>query len=256
MRKKMIAGNWKMNMNVEDSISLIESIINNIGNHRTNTDIVVCPPYTSLFAVRSKITTSKISTGAQNIHHKDKGAFTGEISAEMVVSCGCEYVILGHSERRQYFGEDDFLINLKVKKALAAGLFPILCVGETLEQREEGIFEKIVDDQVTLCLKNISKDDIQNVIIAYEPVWAIGTGKTATPEEANSMHIKIREAIKNLYGQEISDSIRILYGGSVNDVNSIELFEQTDIDGGLIGGASLDADIFTKIIFNAAQKNK
>ena len=256
MRKKLVAGNWKMNMTVEDSITLVESILaSKITSMNLRPDVVLFPPYTSLYPVREKISSGKIAIGAQNIHHKNEGAYTGEISASMVVSCGCEYVLLGHSERRQYCYEDDFLINLKLKKALQAYLIPIVCVGETLAQREDGSYKKIVDNQVTLCLKDITKEEAEKVIIAYEPVWAIGTGKTATPEQANDMHKMIREALKNLYGDETSEKMRILYGGSVNENNSSELFSQSDIDGGLIGGASLKADSFVKIILSANKKN-
>jgi len=254
MRKKLVAGNWKMNMNVADSLSLVGSIISKISEVNSDTDIILFPPFTSLYAVTEKFPSSNFSIGAQNIHHKDEGAFTGEISADMVVSCGCKYVLIGHSERRQYFFEDDYLINLKLKKALKANLKPVLCVGESLEQRENGSYEKVVDNQVTLCLRDVSKEEAKNITIAYEPVWAIGTGKTATPEQANSMHKMIRTSVKNIFGDEIAESMRILYGGSVNDKNSGELFSQSDIDGGLIGGASLKPDSFVNIILSANKK--
>ena len=253
MRKKLVAGNWKMNMNVADSLSLVGTIDSKISNLNLKTDVIMFPPFTSLFAISEKFKNCEI--GAQNMHHKDNGAFTGEISADMISSCGCKYVLLGHSERRQYFFEDDNLINLKVKKALQANLKPIICVGELLEQRENGTFEKVVDNQVALCLRDITKGEMKNIVIAYEPVWAIGTGKTATPEQANSMHKMIRTSIKNIFGEDISESIRILYGGSVNDKNSAELFGQSDIDGGLIGGASLKADTYVNIILSANNIN-
>jgi triosephosphate isomerase len=195
---------------------------------------------------------SGLKLGAQNVFHKDEGAFTGEISAPMLKSFDCNYVIIGHSERRQIFNETNHLINLKVKNAVKNNLFVILCVGETIEQREEKIHKKIVDEQVTLCLRDLSKEDAgKNIIIAYEPVWAIGTGKTATPEQANEMHIGIRKSLENIFGKDIAEGIRILYGGSVNEKNSAEIFAKSDIDGGLIGGASLKSDNFTSIVKSA-----
>jgi triosephosphate isomerase len=247
--KKLVAGNWKMNKTSGESYLLSREIIAGLSEIEfSKCDVVLCPPFTSLASVHSVIKESEVRLGAQNMHYKEDGAFTGEISGRMLVASGCDYVILGHSERRQFFHETDHLINLKIKKALSDKLIPILCVGETLEQRESGVFEKVVDEQVTLCLKEITKDDIEKIVIAYEPVWAIGTGKTATPEQANSMHKKIREALENLYGKETSRKIRILYGGSVNDKNAKELFSQSDIDGGLIGGASLKPESFINII--------
>ena len=247
--KKLVAGNWKMNKTNGESYLLSREIIAGLTEKEfLKCDVVLCPPFTSLASVHSVIKESEVRLGAQNMHYKDDGAFTGEISGRMLVASGCDYVILGHSERRQFFHETDHLINLKIKKALETKLIPIVCVGETLEQRESGVFEKVVDEQVTLCLKEITKENAEKIIIAYEPVWAIGTGKTATPGQANSMHIKIREALTNLFGEEISRKIRILYGGSVNDKNATELFSQSDIDGGLIGGASLKTDSFINII--------
>lgn len=252
MRKKLIAGNWKMNMTSLTSKELINDIIKGLSNEiLEKVDVVFCPPFTSLALASELLQNKKIGLGAQNIHQKDEGAYTGEISAPMIKSLNCNYVILGHSERRQYFGETNHLINAKVKNALKNELKPILCVGETLEERENNIHKKIVDEQVTLCLKDLTKDDMKNVIIAYEPVWAIGTGKTATPEQANEMHVLIREALENLFGKETAENARILYGGSMNDKNSTELLAKPDIDGGLIGGASLKADSFIQIIKSA-----
>ena len=254
MRRKLIAGNWKMNKDLNSSVELAKSISDGLNKDFLNkSDVLICPPFISVSKIYDLIKNTGIKLGAQNMYFKDDGAFTGEISATMLISAGCEFVILGHSERRQYFHETDHIINLKVKKALSAGLIPILCVGETLEQREEGIHEKVVDEQITFCLKEISKEDISKVIIAYEPVWAIGTGKTATPEQANQMHKKIRESISNIYGDDVAQNIRILYGGSVNDKNASELFSQSDINGGLIGGASLKPDQFLTIIENASK---
>jgi triosephosphate isomerase len=254
MRKKFVAGNWKMNKNIAEAADLMKEIKENLKYEVSEkVETVICPPYLSLQTACKIFADSKIGYGAQNMHYKDDGAFTGEISGRMLKDAGCRYVILGHSERRQFFNETNHLINLKVIKALESGLFPILCVGETLEQREEEIHKKIVDEQVTLCLKGVSEADTEKIIIAYEPVWAIGTGKTATSEQAEEMHVEIRNSIANLYNISIAGNIRILYGGSVNDANAKELFSMPDIDGGLIGGASLKAASFIKIIESALQ---
>lgn len=252
MRKKLIAGNWKMNKTPLASSELINGIAENIPDEiYDKVDVVVCPPFTSLAIVGELLKNKKIKLGAQNIHQKDEGAYTGEVSAPMIKDLNCDFVILGHSERRQYFGETNHLINAKVKNALKNGLTPILCVGETLDEREKNIHKKLVDEQITLCLKDLTKEDMINVVIAYEPVWAIGTGKTATPEQANEMHVLIREALENLFGKETAENTRILYGGSMNDKNSAELLAKPDIDGGLIGGASLKAESFVKIVKSA-----
>ncbi|MBI5404479.1 MAG: triose-phosphate isomerase [Ignavibacteriae bacterium] len=252
MRKKFIAGNWKMNTTSVTSKDLLSGLVSGLSDEiLEKVDVVVCPPFTSLATTNEVIKNKKIGIGAQNIHQKDEGAYTGEISAPMIKSLNCGYVILGHSERRQYFGETNHLINAKIKNALKYGIKPILCVGETLDERENNMHMKIVDDQVTLCLKDLTKEDMKNVIIAYEPVWAIGTGKTATPDMANEMHIIIRQALENIFGKDTADSTRILYGGSMNDKNAAELLAKPDIDGGLIGGAALKADNFIKIIQSA-----
>jgi triosephosphate isomerase len=252
MRKKFIAGNWKMNTTSVTSKDLLTGLAGGLTDDTLEkVDVVVCPPFTSLATANEVIKNKKIGIGAQNIHQKDEGAYTGEISAPMIKSMNCGYVILGHSERRQYFGETNHLINAKIKNALKNGIKPILCVGETLDERENNVHIKIVDDQVTLCLKDLTKEDLKNVIIAYEPVWAIGTGKTATPDMANEMHVVIRQAIENIFGKETSEETRILYGGSMNDKNASDLLAKPDIDGGLIGGAALKADSFIKIIESA-----
>jgi len=254
MRKKFVAGNWKMNKNLTEASELMKEIKANLKKEVSEkVETVICPPYLSLHTASEIFSGSDIGYGAQNMHYKDDGAFTGEISGKMLKDAGCSYVILGHSERRQYFNETNHLINLKVLKALESGMFPILCVGETLEQREEEIYRKIVDEQVTLCLKGVSEADIEKIIIAYEPVWAIGTGKTATSEQAEEMHVEIRKSLENLYNSSTAGKIRILYGGSVNEANARELFSMPDIDGGLIGGASLKASGFIKIIESALQ---
>lgn len=249
MREKLIAGNWKMNKTLSDSRLLIQEIKEGVNKIRfNNVGIVICPPFTSLQLASELLKDSVIKIGAQNVFHKDCGAYTGEISAPMLKDTGCEYVIIGHSERRQYFNETNQLINLKVKNAIKNNLKVILCVGETLEERENNIHIKVVDEQITLGLSEITEEAMKNVIIAYEPVWAIGTGKTATPEQAEGMHKKIRTSLSNLYGDEIATQTLILYGGSVNENNSYNLFKMPNIDGGLIGGASLKAESFLKII--------
>jgi triosephosphate isomerase (TIM) len=253
MRKKLVAGNWKMNKSLSTTKVLINEIKEKLTKQELEkVDVIICPPFTFIGLANDILNSNGIKIGAQNVFYKDEGAYTGEISSPMLKSLNCEYVILGHSERRQYFNETNHLINLKVINTIQNDLNVILCVGETLEEREKNIHKRIVDEQVTLCLKNIPKEDIlSKVIVAYEPIWAIGTGKTATPEQANEMHIEIRHSLENLFGKEIANKIRILYGGSVNEKNSGELFTQSDIDGGLIGGASLKSDNFVAIVKSA-----
>lgn len=249
MRKKLIAGNWKMNKSYSEAKSLMKEIKSSVTKKTADAvDVVVCPPFISIPAASEIFNSSGINFGGQNIHFKDEGAYTGEISASMLKEIGCRYVILGHSERRQYFHETNHIINFKVIKALEHGLTPILCVGETLEQREQGIEVKVVDEQVTLCLKDVNASQMADVVIAYEPVWAIGTGKTANPEQADEMHKEIRKSLENLYNATVAGTTRILYGGSMNDKNAIELLSKPNIDGGLIGGAALKSDSFLKII--------
>jgi triosephosphate isomerase (TIM) len=252
MRKKFVAGNWKMNKCISEASDLLNELKSGVSHTAEEAvDIVICPPFLSLPYAVKIFSDTNITLGAQNMHFKDDGAYTGEISGRMLKEAGCKYVITGHSERRQYFNETNHLINLKVLKALETGLIPILCVGETLEQREEGNHMKIVDEQITLCLKGVCAMDMQRVMIAYEPVWAIGTGKTATSNQAEEMHLEIRKSLENLYNQNLASKTRILYGGSVNDLNAKELFSMPDIDGGLIGGASLNAGSFIKIVESA-----
>ena len=248
MRKKVIAGNWKMNMDLNGSIELISGLKNSLKDIDINCNVIVCPPYTSLETAKELIKESKIQLGAQNMYYEENGAYTGEISASMLKSVGCEYVILGHSERRTIFNEPDSLINKKVIKALSSGLKPILCIGETLEERESNVTFEVVKKQVVEGLKDIDYENIKKVIIAYEPVWAIGTGKNATPEQAEEVHVYIRYLIKELYAAEISENIIIQYGGSVKPENAKELLHQPNIDGALVGGACLKADSFVKII--------
>lgn len=248
MRKKIIAGNWKMNNDLQQSISLIEELKSKLQNKTLNCEVIICPPFTSLTEAKKLIEGSVIKLGAQNMYYEDSGAFTGEISAAMLKSVGCEYVILGHSERRTIFGERDEMINKKIRKAISEKLKPIFCVGETLEEREKDVTEKVIKKQIEKGLKDITPDEILDVIIAYEPVWAIGTGKTATPEQAQEVHHFIRKLLANMYSKDFANLITIQYGGSVKPENARELLSQKDIDGALVGGACLKADSFIGII--------
>ena len=250
MRKKVIAGNWKMNKDINESQELVSGIISGLGKH-DKCDVIVCPPFTSLHEVYSLIKNTRIKLGAQNMYFEDDGAFTGEISAAMLKSVGCDFVILGHSERRTIFGETDEMINKKICKAIDWGLKVIFCIGESLAQREKRITNDIVKDQVVSGLKNISSDNLKNIIIAYEPVWAIGTGKTATTQQAQDVHSFVRNLIKEIYSKEDAEKIIIQYGGSVKPDNATALLTQKDIDGALVGGACLNADSFLSIIASA-----
>lgn len=247
MRKKLIAGNWKMNKTLDESVELIEEILSKIGVY-DDREILVAPPFTSLYKISEIMKGTDVRLGGQNLYFEDGGAYTGEISGRMLKSVGCEYVILGHSERRNIFGEPDDVIRKKVIRAQEDGLIPILCVGEKLEEREKGITEEIVSNQVKTCLQDIVLNSPDELVIAYEPVWAIGTGKVATTEQAQEVHQFIRELIGNLYSDNIKQGLRILYGGSVKPSNSLALLTQPDIDGALIGGASLKVDDFVGII--------
>ena len=251
MRKTIIAGNWKMNNDLKESEKLIVDLKNLLQNEKPNCDVVVCPPYTSLSEASKLLKGSQIKLGAQNMHFEENGAFTGEVSASMLKSIGCEYVILGHSERRHIFGESNEMINKKIKKALSAGLKPIFCVGELLEERENGTTNDVVKKQILKGLAEISADDMKNIIVAYEPVWAIGTGKTASPAQAQEVHEFIRDLIEITYSLEIANDLVIQYGGSVKPDNAKELISQKDIDGALVGGACLKADSFVGIIKGA-----
>ena len=246
MRRKVIAGNWKMNMLPNEAINFIQELETKIKG--TEHEVVLCVPYTDIFYSVLNAQDTNIKIGAQNMHWEEKGAFTGEVSAEMLKSVGVEYVIIGHSERRQYFAETDETVNKKLKKALAVGLKPIVCVGETLEQREQGVTMKIITNQTEKALEGLESSDVQKVIIAYEPIWAIGTGKTATKEDANDAIKQIREKIAEIYGQNTANGVIIQYGGSVKASNAKELFEMSDIDGGLVGGASLKVEEFSNIV--------
>lgn len=246
MRRKVIAGNWKMNKLPNEAMEFIEELTPLVKD--SENEVIICVPYTDLFYSLLHTQGTNIKVGAQNMHFEEKGAYTGEVSGEMLKSIGVEYVIIGHSERRAYYGETDETVNKKLKKAIALGLKPIVCVGESLEEREAGKAKEIVTTQTRLALEGLANDDVKKTIIAYEPIWAIGTGKTATKEDANETIKWIREEIEKIYGKDVAGSVIIQYGGSVKSGNAKDLFEMSDIDGGLVGGASLDAQEFAKII--------
>ena len=246
MRKKVIAGNWKMNMLPGEAIEFITELTPLVKDSKN--EVILCVPYTDLFYSLLTAQDTKIKIGAQNMHWEEKGAYTGEISGQMLKCIGVEYVIIGHSERRQYFAETDETVNKKVKAALSNNLKPIICVGETLKQREEGKQQEIITTQTHLALEGLNEEQLKNVMIAYEPIWAIGTGKTATSEDANNAIKSIRNQIENDFGKRAAEETIILYGGSVKPENSKELFSMSDIDGGLVGGASLKAEEFVKIL--------
>ncbi len=237
MRKKIIAGNWKMNNTVSSSLKVLEELKDKVNT--TESDVVFCVPYVNIIPVVEALKGTNISVGAQNMHFEENGAYTGEISAEMLKEIGVKYVVLGHSERREYFAETDETVNKKVIKALEHDLVPIVCCGETLEDREKNITIELIRTQIKIALRNVSKEDAKKVVIAYEPIWAIGTGVTATSAQAEEICKAIRELLVEVYGQETADMMRIQYGGSMNGANANELLNMPNIDGGLVGGASL-----------------
>ena len=247
MRKPIIAGNWKMNKTVGEARELVAALRDKVADV-TDVEIVVGPTFTALSAVAEVIRGSNIKLAAQDIYWETEGAFTGEISPLMLKDVGCQYVIIGHSERRAYFSETNETVNKKVKAAHAHSLKPIVCVGERLEERESGVTKDVVKDHVVNGLADLTEEQMLNTVIAYEPVWAIGTGKTATPEQAQEVHRFIRELLADIYSSATAEAVRIQYGGSVKPNNVAQLMAQPDIDGGLIGGASLDADSFTQIV--------
>ena len=246
MRKPIIAGNWKMNMTPAEAERLVAELIPLVKDAAC--EVVVCPPYVDLALVGKLLAGTNIKLGAQNIHWAPKGAFTGEISADMLLAMGVSHAIVGHSERRQYFGETDETVNKRAKAALDANITPIICVGESLEQRESGVTDTIVSKQTVAALAGFSAEEVVRSVIAYEPIWAIGTGKTATSEDANTTIKVIRDAIAGVYGQKVADEVRIQYGGSMNAKNATELMAMPEIDGGLIGGASLKSEDFSKVV--------
>ena len=251
LRRAVIAGNWKMNNNRIQTKELLTALIPLVKN--AGCEVVCCVPFTNLETAVSMTKGTNIKIGAQNVHFEPKGAFTGEVSADMLVEIGVEYVVVGHSERRQYFGETDETVNKRVKAALAAGLNVILCVGEVLAQREQGVTEELVAMQVKIALGGVTREELQKVIIAYEPVWAIGTGKTATADQAEEVCAVIRATVATLYGKEAAEKTTIQYGGSMNAQNAEELLSKPDVDGGLIGGASLKAPDFAAIVGAATE---
>ena len=246
MRKNIVAGNWKMNTNVAEGIELAKAVVAKSSEVPASVKLIVAPPFTHLVPVSEIVKGSVVGLSAQNCADKEKGAYTGEVSADMLVSAGCEYTILGHSERRQYYGETDATLTVKVKLAISKGLSPIFCVGENLDEREAGRHFEVVTSQIKNVLYTLSADEMAKVIVAYEPVWAIGTGKTATAEQAQEIHACIRKVLAEKFGP-LAEEITILYGGSCKPSNAKELFACPDIDGGLIGGAALKADDFIAI---------
>ncbi|MBO6155055.1 MAG: triose-phosphate isomerase [Lachnospiraceae bacterium] len=244
-RRKIVAGNWKMNMTPSEAVKLVEELKPLVESQ--DVDVVYCVPAIDIVPVVEAVKGTNVEVGAENLYIEDKGAYTGEISADMLVDAGVKYVVIGHSERREYFGETDEFLNKKVKKAIEKGLTPILCCGETLKQREMGVTMDWIRLQIKSDLAGVAASDVANLVIAYEPIWAIGTGKTATSDQAEEVCCGIRECIAEMYDQATADSVRIQYGGSVNASNAAELFAKPNIDGGLVGGASLKAD-FGKIV--------
>lgn len=248
MRSALIAGNWKMNAGPLEAENLLKALKRSLGGRKLVSDVVVCPPFVSLHLAVSHLQSVPVQVGAQNVYHEDNGAYTGEISTSMLKEAGCDYVIIGHSERRDYFNETDELIARKVKKSIRDGLRVILCVGENLEHRKSGDQEQVVMDQLQQVTGKLTEEDASRLTIAYEPVWAIGTGETATPEQAQEMHLFIRNYLGELWSAGQLADIRILYGGSMKPGNAESLLNQPDVDGGLIGGASLKAESFLEII--------
>lgn len=248
MRKNIVAGNWKMNTTLPEGVKLAEEVNNALKTVEPKCDVIICVPFTHLFPINNIIDTKKLGLGAENCADHRSGAYTGEVSAPMVASTGAQYVILGHSERRQYYGETAETLKEKVRLALDNNLTPIFCIGEVLEQRENGTYFDVVKAQIEDALFNLSAEDFGKLILAYEPVWAIGTGKTATDDQAQEIHAFIRKTIEDKYGKEVAENTSILYGGSCKPSNAKALFAKPDVDGGLIGGAALDAESFMGIV--------
>ena len=249
VRKVVIAGNWKMNMTPSEAVKAVKETAE-LTAGKNGCDVVLCVPFVDIAVAAEAAKGTGVKIGAQNVHFEAKGAFTGECSASMLLEAGAEYVIIGHSERRQYFGETDETVNKRIMAALKYALKPIVCIGETLEERETGTTNAVLDKQIKGAFAGVSADDMLKITVAYEPVWAIGTGKTATPEMAQETHEFIRKTLTDLYGADVAEKITVQYGGSMKDSNSKELTAQKDIDGGLIGGAALKADSFTALIAN------
>lgn len=246
MRKPLMAGNWKMNKTIPEAVAMVKELKGKIADVK-DVDVLLCPVFTALYPVANEVKGSNINVGAQDLFWEAKGAFTGEVAPNMITDAGCSFVIIGHSERRQYFGETNETVNKKIKAALASGLIPVVCVGETLKEREDNVTFKVIESQVREGIKDLSKEEAAKVVIAYEPVWAIGTGKTATPDQAQEVHAFIRKVYGEMYG-DVAEGTRILYGGSVKPSNVSELMKKEDIDGGLVGGASLKAEDFEALV--------
>ena len=256
MRNPIIGGNWKMNMgSPSEANKMLKELIPLVKKVKS-VDIVIAPPFTALSSAIQTVKNTNIMVGAQNMYYEEKGAFTGEISPIFLKELGCKYVILGHSERRDIFNEIDDLINKKLKKALKSDLNPIVCIGEHLEERETGKTKDVIENQFNLTFKDIKSEDLSRVIIAYEPIWAIGTGKTATPKQAEEIHVFIRELIADAFGKNTAETVRIQYGGSINPTNAKEIFEKENIDGGLVGGASLQSKSLYEIVKAAEESIK
>lgn len=250
MRKLFIAGNWKMNKTISETVELVNSLKREVSDIE-GVDIVICPVFISLSEAADLVIDSNIGLGAQNVYWQEKGAFTGEVSPMMLKDAGCKYVIIGHSERRKYFGETNDTVLKKINAVQSVGLIPIVCVGETLEERDNKKTIEVIEKQLQEGLKGINEDNLEKIIIAYEPVWAIGTGKTATPEQAEEIHKFIRDWIQEKYSLDLSEEVRIIYGGSVKASNAKELMSQKNIDGALVGGASLESQLFVELIKNS-----
>jgi len=246
-RKIFIAGNWKMNTTISEAVDLAKAVVEEC-KARGDVEVAICPPYVSLAAVALTIKDSGVKLGAQDVHWEASGAYTGKVSVDMLKSVGCEYVIIGHSEQRQFFGETDETVNKKVNAVLTGGLKPIICVGELLEERENDFTQKVVEKQIKGAYCGVSAESALRTVIAYEPVWAIGTGKTATPEQAEDVHLFIRNVLEKLYNKDVAQKLVIQYGGSMNPKNAKELLAKPNVDGGLIGGASLKADQFRGVV--------
>lgn len=247
MRTPFVAGNWKLNKTADGAETLARCVVDAVAGI-TGVDVAICPPFTALERVAQVVRGTAVGLGAQNVYWEAEGAFTGEVSAPMLLTCGCEYVILGHSERRQFFGETDETVNRRLKATLCTGLKPIVCLGESLDERQAGKTAQVVETQLRGAFNGISADDVRGITLAYEPVWAIGTGLTATPDQAEAVHAFLRQVLTDLYRDEVARAVRIQYGGSVKPDNAAALFAQDNIDGGLIGGASLDATAFAAIV--------
>ena len=247
MRKKIVAGNWKMNLSLQDGLALVKALKSSLSDVKKS-DVAICPPFPYIVPIADILKGTRIGVGAQNMYFEDKGAFTGEVSAPILISVGTQYVIIGHSERRKYFGETNEIVNKKIKKAIVSKLIPIMCVGESLEQREKDETEAVITSQINEGLFELLAADVKKMIIAYEPIWAIGTGRTASPEQAVEVHKLIRSIVAQKFGKETAEQVRIQYGGSVKPDNAEILLQQPDIDGALVGGASLKADSFEAIV--------